>query len=135
MKALSIRQPWALSIIYGGKDIENRNWTTRHRGLIAIHASSKMTREDLNDWKWHVEDHKLRGPWCEGKKLGDLQRGGIIGVAEITGCAVSSNSPWFVGEYGFILANPRPVPFIPMKGQLSLFDLSPEIAEQIGALL
>jgi hypothetical protein len=131
MKALSIRQPWAFSILYGGKDIENRNWPTRHTGLIALHASAKMTLEDLNEWKHFVEERGLRGPWLEGKCLGDAQRGGIVGVVEITGCCVDSESPWFVGEYGFMLANARPIPFIPMRGQLGLFNLPDDVAAKV----
>jgi hypothetical protein len=30
--ALSIRQPWASLILFAGKDIENRNWSTATRG-------------------------------------------------------------------------------------------------------
>ena len=135
MKALSIRQPWAFSILFGGKDIENRNWATRHTGLIALHASSKMTVDDFNDWKQFVYDRNLRGAWLDGKVIGDAKRGGIVGVCEITGCTVGSNSPWFVGEYGFTLAKPREIPFIPLRGQLGLFDLPPDIAAKVEAAL
>lgn len=135
MKALSIRQPWAFSILFGGKDIENRNWSTRHTGLIALHASAKMTAEDFNDWKWFVEERDLRGQWLNGKVIGDAKRGGIVGVVEITGCTVGSTSPWFVGEYGFTLANPREIPFIPLRGQLGFFDLLSDVAEKVEAAL
>lgn len=135
MKCLSVRQPWVMSIFHGGKDIENRSWATRYTGPLAIHASAAMTLEDLNQWKWFVEERGLRGPWLEGKKLGDAQRGGILGVVDLTGCTVSSTSPWFVGEYGWKLANPRPVPFIPLKGQLGLFTPPDEIAAQIKEAL
>ncbi len=37
-KAISVRQPWAEAIIRGGKNVENRSWMTKYRGLIAIHA-------------------------------------------------------------------------------------------------
>lgn len=39
MKALTIRQPWAWAIFTQGKDIENRDWTTRLRGRVAIDAA------------------------------------------------------------------------------------------------
>ncbi|MGP3914350.1 hypothetical protein [Nonomuraea sp. 10N515B] len=38
MIALTVRQPWAYAITALGKTIENRGWTTSHRGLLAIHA-------------------------------------------------------------------------------------------------
>lgn len=50
-----------------------------------------------------------------------LQRGGIIGVAEIVDCVEASDSPWFFGRYGFVLRNARPVDFIPVKGALGFF--------------
>lgn len=45
MKALSIRQPWAWLIVNGFKDIENRSWDTKYRGLVLIHASKGMTKD------------------------------------------------------------------------------------------
>jgi hypothetical protein len=35
-RTLTVRQPWAWAIARGHKDIENRSWTTRYRGPIAI---------------------------------------------------------------------------------------------------
>lgn len=56
--ALSVRQPWAWALIHAGKNIENRIWrrpnpAMTQRGVVAIHASSGMTRaeyEDVRDW-------------------------------------------------------------------------------------
>lgn len=42
--ALSIRQPWASLVILGLKDIENRFWTTKYRGLLLIHAGTILDR-------------------------------------------------------------------------------------------
>ena len=39
MLALSIRQPWAWLILRAGKDVENRDWSTKVRGRVLIHAS------------------------------------------------------------------------------------------------
>ncbi|HET8777953.1 MAG TPA: hypothetical protein VFN76_09870 [Candidatus Limnocylindria bacterium] len=39
MKALSLTQPWASLVAIGAKTIETRNWTTAHRGPVAIHAA------------------------------------------------------------------------------------------------
>ncbi len=30
VKALTVHQPWAWSVIYGGKDVENRRWKTSY---------------------------------------------------------------------------------------------------------
>ncbi|WP_181162423.1 ASCH domain-containing protein [Burkholderia contaminans] len=49
MKALSIQQPWAWLIAHADeyddpKRIENRNWATRYRGPLLIHASKTFDR-------------------------------------------------------------------------------------------
>lgn len=115
MKALSIKQPWAWLILHGGKDIENRNWATKVRGPILIHASKGMTRGEYEDVK----------VFCgvSMPKFEDLERGGIVGQVEITGCVRESKSQWFFGEYGFTLENPKPLPFREYKGALGFFDV------------
>ncbi|TWH45918.1 ASCH domain-containing protein [Sporomusa sp. KB1] len=45
MKALTILQPWASLIAYGAKRIETRNWVTKYRGPIAIHAGKGWTMD------------------------------------------------------------------------------------------
>jgi hypothetical protein len=52
--------------------------------------------------------------------------GGIVGIAEIVGCVTKYDSEWFFGPYGFVLANARPLPFMPCRGMLGFFW--PEIA-------
>ena len=126
MKALSIRQPWAWLICNAGKDIENRNWPTRFRGRVLIHAGKTMTRAD----------YEVCVIYCSGLPDGTLredfrfpmfdelkdQCGGIIGETEIIGCVTESESVWFCGEYGFVLQNSKPLPFTPCKGSLSFFE-------------
>lgn len=46
MKALSLTQPWASMIAYGGKLIETRNWDTKFRGWLVIHAANGQTADD-----------------------------------------------------------------------------------------
>ncbi|MDR0568176.1 MAG: ASCH domain-containing protein [Spirochaetaceae bacterium] len=40
-KTLSVYQPYATLICAGVKTVENRKWTTKHRGKPLIHASGK----------------------------------------------------------------------------------------------
>lgn len=44
MKALTVQQPWAWSIIHGGKDVENRTTLWRYRGPLAIHAAARWSK-------------------------------------------------------------------------------------------
>lgn len=127
-KALSIKQPWAWLIVNGHKDIENRDWTTRFRGEVCIHAGKKEDGEAaacLSGLGIHpVSGERLPSgsPLLSYPYPVDDQRGGIVGVAEIIGCVEGSANEWFVGRYGFVIRNARPVPFIPVKGALGFFD-------------
>ena len=124
MKALSIRQPWAWLIVNGYKDIENRSWATNFRGKVYIHAGK------------HFDDNALFWLMDRGlvpiKELtlgsGEIPRGGIIGEVDIVDCVTSSTSPWFVGPYGFVLADPvKYESLIPCEGGLRFFEPKIEI--------
>lgn len=127
--ALSIRQPWAWAILHAGKDIENRNWETLRRGPICIHAAKGMTASEYASANRAIQRAvgRVDQAWLD-RWLGvtaapaRLDRGGIIGTAEIVDCVMHSDSPWFQGRFGFVLANVQPVDFIPVKGALGFFD-------------
>lgn len=59
-----------------------------------------------------------------------LEMGGIIGIADIVDCISESDDPWFMGPYGIVLANARPVDFIPVKGALGFFDWRKNLKEK-----
>ena len=117
MKALSIRQPWAWLILHG-KDIENRQWPTSFRGWFLIHASKGMTRQEYEDADWMAEENGVKLPAFE-----TLERGGIVGMAKLVNCVTGSDSPWFVGRYGFVLDEVKPLPFRPYRGALGFFEV------------
>ncbi|NSZ06441.1 ASCH domain-containing protein [Agrobacterium tumefaciens] len=119
--ALSIMQPWAWLIVNGHKDIENRKWSTKFRGLVAIHAGKKIDGEAAFDLA--VDNHPATGAEFAFPDIPNrYQTGGIVGVAEIVDCVRSSESEWFVGKYGFVIRNARPVEFIPVRGELAFFE-------------
>jgi hypothetical protein len=124
MLALSIRQPWAWMIIHGGKDIENRNWPTKVRGRILIHAAKTMTKKEW-DHAWHFSYGTVAPLKAAEAELTyeNIQLGGIIGSVEIYDCVMHSHSHWFMGKYGFLLSNPRLLPFTPWRGRLGFFDV------------
>lgn len=134
--ALSIRQPWASLIIKAGKNIENRSWPTKFRGRILVHAAKGMTRSEHEDAISFAvgairADPKNKGGQMRtlrelGFSFDDLPRGGIIGSVEIVGCVQDSESPWFMGPHGFVLRDPQPLPFQPLKGALGFFSVPPE---------
>lgn len=125
--AISIRQPWAWAIVTPGinKNIENRDWPTKFRGPVAIHASLGMTRYEYEGFISTIHHISERHSFPTGVYVPDIKelpRGGIVGVAEITDCVTYSDSPWFAGKYGFVLANAEPVDLIPVKGRLGFFN-------------
>lgn len=123
MLALSIRQPWAWLILHGGKDIENRDWSTKVRGRVLIHASKGMTLDEWSDaWEFAGSAARQLGRDA-GVTAHTIERGGIVGSVEIINCTTHSDSRWFVGRHGFVLRDPKPLPFVPWKGRLGFFDV------------
>ncbi len=126
MKALSIRQPWAWLIVHGHKPVENRSWPTTHRGDTLIHASKVFDEEGLQS-VLEVFPH-LRDQLPARYDLG-----GIVGKAQLVNCVSEHPSRWFTGPYGFVMFDPRPLPFVPMRGALSFFE-TPMTAQLHAAL-
>jgi hypothetical protein len=95
----------------------NRTWATKHRGPILIHAG-----KTLDPYFYQIRQDVL----AQGVEFPDakhIERGGIVGQANIVDCVTESSSEWFSGPYGFVLEDAQPLPFQPCKGQLGIFDL------------
>jgi hypothetical protein len=128
--ALSIQQPWAWLIVNGWKDVENRTWRRSFTGPVLIHAGQTLDQEAsdallLNDHPAGALEmpEGLCAAYIDAfPQIERGLRGGIVGVAEITGCVDRHESPWFVGPYGFTLRNARPLPFRACRGALGFFD-------------
>ncbi|MDD9909040.1 MAG: hypothetical protein OXR62_05035 [Ahrensia sp.] len=119
--ALSVRQPWAWAIIFGGKDIENRSeGSTRARGMdcrsICIHAASSMREKEYRWALWRLQQDGVTLP-----RPDEMVYGGIIGMVEVVDIVSHSDSPWFGGPRGLVLSNPQPIDPIPAKGELGYF--------------
>ncbi len=124
--ALSVKQPWALLIVAGYKNVENRSWPTRFRGRIYIHASS--SRGDMGP---EIADWIIRR--LDGKQVETFKHimrrpvfGAIIGEVDIVDCVQNHPSKWAIrGQYQWVLANPvRYEKPIECRGALGLFKPS-----------
>ena len=115
MKYISIKQPWAWLIVSGQKDIENRDWPTRFRGQIALHAGKHVPAE--------IDLLLIEARFGVKIPREELKFGGVVGVAEISDCVRHHDSQWFSGEYGFVIKNARPVTFVPWKGNTGIQNL------------
>jgi hypothetical protein len=147
MKALSITRPWPKLIIRCGKRVENRTWTTHHRGLLLLHAAQS--------WEPTALTLAAQAQWNLGEDLGvdRLSRRdadhptGIVAVAELVDvCGVTVGTdqgtcpqcgPWaFAGQYHWRLDQVRPLPEpIPCRGALGLWTPDPTVVEQVTAQL
>jgi hypothetical protein len=110
--ALTVRQPWASAIIYAGKDVENRSWTTSHRGRLYIHAGMRADPEE-------VLSPVIPTP-----------RGVILGYVQLLDIVTNSKSRWAEpGQYHWLLANPVLLSTpVPAKGRLGLWSLNSVVA-------
>jgi hypothetical protein len=116
VKAITIRQPWTDSILYGTKRIENRTW--------AVPAAYIGVRTFLHAAK--SRDHRaIRN----GIRPQNDVRGAILGAFTITGChddgddCTPNCSFWgqdqlFHWQLADVIALPEPVP---AKGQLGFW--------------
>lgn len=149
MKALSIRQPWPWAILHlppgVRKDIENRDWKPNNPAVreaqrliqsgesFLIHAGKTFDRDDIDS----IEDivrgitndpaFVMPSPFVNEMTY---PTGGIVGQARLVGIAYNSASPWFFGPRGLVLADAKPLAFIPCKGALGFFEVPDEIARQ-----
>lgn len=106
IKALSIRQPYPHHIFYDGKDVENRDWPTKGRGWVIVHAG--VSKEELD---------------MEDPDEAAMPRGGVVGMMKITDCVRAMESRWFFGRYGFVIGESFALPLIPCRGALGFFRL------------
>jgi len=137
MKTLSVKQPWSTLLFYG-KDIENRSWRTNYRGELLIHVSSKplitltdawnngyLTRKIVEFIKNNnIEEFILNKygfeQYCKG-----LPTSCILGKVTLIDCVRDSRSIWAEEDcWHWIIENPilfdKPIENI--KGKLNLWE-------------
>lgn len=153
MKVLSVQQPHADLILFGGKWCENRSWKTNYRGELFIHAS-RMDRSALQAMRSTGVDPVAESP-------GKCRTGAIIGSVVLEECAPvedvedvetmidkktkladvpdrlrelfkllkrADKHSWqyVAGEWCWILSDPQPIEPIPCKGKLGIWTASVE---------
>lgn len=104
MKALTVRQPWAQLIADGHKTIELRTWATKYRGPLLITASARQNPDKL-------------------------PTGCTICIVDLIDCRPAGDgdpekalSDVYQDDFAWVLANPRPVACLPVKGRLSIWS-------------
>lgn len=123
MRALTIFQPWAWAVLHGDKRVENRRRPTSYRGPFLIHAGRRRSVKvhcAAAAWIEHRTGLIVPAPWS-------LHFSGVVGQANLVKVITDSSSPWFAGPVGWILADVRPLPFIPCRGYRGWFDVPDDL--------
>ena len=83
-----------------------------------IHASKTF---DHDGYFWLLENRNLLT--AEIPARDDFKMGGIIGKVKMVDCVSWHPSPLFFGPWGHVYENPEPLPFLPCKGKLGIFEI------------
>lgn len=84
VKAISLWQPWASAVAIGAKEYETRSWSTPYRGLLAIHASKRWTRDEAI-WLAEFKDMWPDLKWpATGRQDKPLPLGAMLCICELT---------------------------------------------------
>lgn len=126
LKALSIHGPWAWAIIAGHKRVENRSWTTPHRGRIAVHAGLSTGSDERAIGLFR----ELGIDWPE-----EFPRDVLIGTIDVVDILPQEeylakfgsdpkNRAMAFGPLCWVLDNPRICKPIPCPGALNLWNVA-----------
>lgn len=127
LSALSLDQPFAHMICHLKMNVESRNWTTKRRGTIAIHATAKISKQEF---EWVNRQFGLN------LKPADVDFASVIGIADVVDVitedqVTKKTSKWFIGPYGFVLENIVLLPrAVPTKGNRKFWRLKGKALEQ-----
>lgn len=109
IRGLTLWRPWSYAILRLGKRVENRDWSPPgylRDGWIAIHGGKKWDAEAAAD----IEDElDIRLPY-ESRQEGIVGVARLVGVATTIGELPEGQERWFVGDFGWILDDVRPLP-------------------------
>lgn len=147
-------QPWATLVAIGENSIETRSWSTRYRGLLAIHSAKGFPadaralcgispyREVLGGAGYRDATELPRGTIIAIATLVDVMRFNRSTLKDIRARASRGEFPrheadfgdFSAGRYGWMLENVVQVkPPIPAKGMLGLWELPARVETALRA--
>ena len=148
MKALTLWQPWATLMALGAKTIETRSWSTRYRGLLAIHAAKRFGQDERRlCMEQPFADVLVTGGIAT---LRDIPLGVLVAVVELVevvpteGQLIASGGDWpqdpelafgdyALGRYAWKTRRLRRLdPPIPWRGAQGLFNLPNDLSRELG---
>lgn len=90
LKVLTIDPLWVWAIAERIKLVENRTWSTRHRGPLGIHASKNTRREEFAR-QWILSNTIYTPP--DSEYLAREYAGRLIGVVDLVDCVELAEVP------------------------------------------
>jgi hypothetical protein len=138
MKALSLWQPHPLAIALGWKPWETRDWSTKYRGPLAIHAAQRSWT-DFSPWDSEARRRLLAYGMAHG--LVSWSFGAVICTVDLVDCVRTSELRGRIsedhefwgdfsdgkegkGRYAFKLENVRVLPKpLPWRGLQGFFEV------------
>jgi hypothetical protein len=142
-------------MLHAGKLVENRRWNTSFRGTFLLHAAKSWDAEafDTIAYVARVNGVSLPSPLPGRKAIasgGIVGRARLVGVLPPTGTLLDSNTldagraecrrrglsvpdstlRWHFGDqFGFVLADVEPLPFVALRGALGFFEVDTSLFE------
>lgn len=129
MKAITLHPVWAWAVVHGHKPVENRGWSVKYRGRLAIHAGRGNA----------AEDERAR---AELARLGvevpdDVPRSAIVGTVELVDCVRKGSGelwpderlahPLAAGPVCWLLEDEHPLDEpVPVPGRQGLWEATLE---------
>jgi len=159
MKALSLWQPYA-SFMFANlpnppKTIETRTRPSKHRGLLAIHATAKEPTWIREEWLGNMDKITLLRSYLQDltaiiagvpyleKTFDELPRGRILGTVEVMECRpviearrIIGPLEWALGDFAhgrhaIFTRNPRKlITPVPWKGKQGFWNLPDDFTSQ-----
>mgnify|MGYP000863017114 FL=1 len=127
MYCLTLKHPWPFAVCFLGKTVENRRWRPPVRAVgqrLLIHGGlvPRYPSERLAALETARELAAVHRPDMDVDDLEDrvFACTGLVAVARLEKCVVSSLSPWFHGPFGWVLGDvvafPEPIPCLGKRG-------------------
>ena len=88
VRAISLWQPWASAMALGIKCIETRDWVSRYRGPLLIHAAQKKSRENREVFNELLDEEAVSAAFLAAE-LGEydaLPFGAVLAVVRMVDC-------------------------------------------------
>lgn len=125
IRAITIWEPYASCLAQNIKKIETRNWKTKYRGLLLIHAASRRLSTPEKNLQAKLRELSIEPklhPGCI------IAKGVLTNCIEITSKMIEAENKleislgnWYKGYFAWILEDIQQIKPIPTQGKQRLW--------------